>query len=96
MVKAGYTVKPPKQNPTPPRPYTRANTLREVEAVSACLPRNHTYMKQLRDDHQLNLKQDKEQKKQKRKEKRERKAQELADIEEEVGRLEEMEWKCCD
>mmetsp|Transcript_5645 Transcript_5645/g.10886 ORF Transcript_5645/g.10886 Transcript_5645/m.10886 type:complete len:591 (-) Transcript_5645:2217-3989(-) len=83
QTKNGYKVVPPTKPPPPPRPYSRMNTLREIEDISSCLPRNHTYMKQLRDDHQLNLKQEKELKKERRKQKREKKAQELSDLEEE-------------
>jgi hypothetical protein len=81
----GYRVIKPKAPPAAPRPYTRANTLREIQTVTSCLLRNHTRLQQLRDDHQLNMKQEKEIKVERRKEKREKKAQELADIEEEVS-----------
>ena len=87
MLRTGYIIPPPPPRPpASPRPYTRVNTLRDIEEVSACLTRNHTYTQQLRDDHQMNLKQEKNQMKERRKEKRERKAQELADLEEEVSK----------
>jgi hypothetical protein len=58
--------------------------LREIKDITECLSRNHSYTEKLRDDHQLNLKQEKELKKENRRVKRELKAQELAEIAEEV------------
>lgn len=83
-MKSGYVVSPPLKSPTPPRPYSRVNTLREIKDITECLSRNHSYTEKLRDDHQLNLKQEKELKKENRRVKRELKAQELAEIAEEV------------
>lgn len=84
-VLAGYTVTPPKKPLSPPRPFSRENTLRDIETLSSCLPRNHSYMKKLRDDHQLNIKQEKELKREKRRDKREKKAQEVTEQEELVS-----------
>lgn len=85
MVASGYCLPSSLSRPPTLRPFSLLSTLLELETAAFCQPRNHSHTQKLRDDHQLNLKQEKEEKKEKRREKREKKAQEVAEMEEEVS-----------